>query len=69
MKFNLIIGAAALALAVGAPAAAFAQAQPAAPNYLPQVAPPNDAKFAQARELVQIAGIDRGFQEIGRAHV
>lgn len=62
MKFNLIIGAAALALALGAPAAVFAQAQPAIPSYLPSTAPASDAKFAQARELVQISGIDRGFQ-------
>jgi hypothetical protein len=62
VKFNLIIGAAALALALGAPAAAFAQAQPAAPSYFPPVATASDAKFAEARELVKIAGIDRGFQ-------
>lgn len=61
MKCNLLIGAAALAL-VCAPAAAFAQAQPPAPSYLPSTAPMSDAKFAQARELVQLAGIDRGFQ-------
>lgn len=62
MKLNLIIGAAALALIAGAPCSAFAQAQPKAPVYLPTTAPMTDAKFAQARELVQLAGIDRGFQ-------
>jgi hypothetical protein len=62
VKFNLIIGAAALALALGAPVAAFAQAQPPVPSYLPATQPASDAKFAQARELVQLAGIDRGFQ-------
>ncbi|MDB5643197.1 MAG: hypothetical protein JWN07_2514 [Hyphomicrobiales bacterium] len=62
MKLNLIIGAAALALVAGAPAAALAQAQPKAPAYLPSTAPASDAKFTQARELVQLAGIDRGFQ-------
>jgi hypothetical protein len=62
VKLNLIIGAAALALMAAAPATAFAQAQPKAPAYLPNTAPVPDAKFAMARELVQISGIDRGFQ-------
>jgi hypothetical protein len=62
VKLNLILGAAALALVAGAPSVGLAQAQPKAPVYLPSTAPMTDAKFAAARELVQLAGIDRGFQ-------
>ncbi len=62
MKLNLMICAAALALVAGAPAAALAQAQPKAPAYFPSTAPMTDAKFAAARELVLLAGIDRGYQ-------
>jgi hypothetical protein len=62
VKLNLILGAAALALVAGAPSLALAQAQPKAPAYLPSTAPVADTKFAQARELVQLAGIDKGFQ-------
>jgi hypothetical protein len=62
VKLNLIIGAAALALIAGAPSFALAQTQPQPPAYLPQAPSVPDAKFAQARELVQLAGIDRGFQ-------
>ena len=62
MKLNLIIGAAALALMAGSPGAALAQAQPKPPAYLPNAPVASDSKFTQARELVQLAGIDRGFQ-------
>jgi hypothetical protein len=62
VKRTLILGAAALALVAAAPLAAHAQAQPQAPAYLPATKPVSDSAFALAKELVQLAGIDRGFQ-------
>lgn len=62
MKRNFLIAAAAFALVAGSPLAAFAQAQPKAPAYMPATQPVSDAQFNLAKELVQLAGIDRGFQ-------
>lgn len=62
MKLNPLIAAAALALAAAAPAPVFAQAQPKPPAYMPATSPVSDAQFALAKEVVQLAGIDRGFQ-------